>query len=380
MTVMTWKTVSRTMLVVGGLVLHSQIAEAADKTRVCLPLWKADQMKTAVLLAQKNKEFSKAGLEVELVSHQPEELKAPYNRGQASMGLDDFAQSDVARLSAVSQDDAKKRPCDFAVALSDAFFQSGVAAEKFEPLLFSRYGYGYDTHLIVPKNSKIKSVKDLKGKKLALGPVMSRVALDVMLEKAGLSSKDVTIVSTNPFERVQQMRKSEVDAAIIYNPAMAILLSEGSVRVIEENIIAKYLKIPVPHTVLLANATYAKKNPKITAKLVDAIEQGNRALSADPSLLATATEDYAKERGEKIHSYGASKVVLEKSAQIMGDFKLYRVTSAMADGATDVRVVDALNTFQETLLKYGYLNSKVDLSKWTAGKKLDVKSAGVDIR
>lgn len=380
MTTTAMKTFSRAVLLITGLMLQTQVAEAADKTRVCLPLWKADQLKTAVLLAEKMGAFSKSGLEVELVNHQPETLRSSDNRGPSAKKIDDFAQADVARLALVEQEDAAKRPCDFAVALSDAFFQSGVVPEKFEPLLFSRYGYGYDTHLIVPRKSEIKSVKDLKGKKLALGPVMSRVALDVMLEKSGLSAKDVTVVSTNPFERVQQMRSGEIDAAIIYNPAMAILLSEGSVRVIEENIIAKYLKTPVPHTVLLANAQYAKKNPKLVAKLIDGIEQGNRALAADPTLLATMTEDYAKARGEKIHSYGASKVVLEKSAQIMGDFKLYRVTSAMRDGAGDVRVVDALNTFQDALVRYGYLAKKVDLSKWMAGKKLDTKSAGVDFR
>lgn len=354
----------RVAIVVGVFVFSGAAVAEPVGIRLCLPFWKADQMKTAVLLAEKNEVFSKAGIKVELVNHQPAELKSMYNRGRSAMKIDDFAQADVARLNAMSQREASKRPCDFAVALSDAFLQSGVAPEKFKPLLFSRYGYGYDTHLIVPKNSSIKSVKDLKGKKLALGPVMSRVALDVMLEKAGLKSDDVNVVSTNPFERVQQMRSGEIDAAIIYNPAMAILLSEGSARVIEENIISKYLGVPVPHTVLLANADYAKKNPKAVTKLVDAVEQGNRILTADPTLLATMTEDYAKAQGEKIHSYGASKVVLAKSAQIMGDFKLYRVTSKMADAKGEISVIEALNKFQDSLFQHGYIASKTDLTKF----------------
>lgn len=346
-----------------GLIAGAQ-ASGAEKVRICLPLWKADQMKTAVILAQTQNIFAKNQLDVEFVHHQPMEIKQDFNRGEVSKKIDDFAQADVARLNLVANADQSIRPCEFAVALSDAFLQSGVSADKFSPLLFSRYGHGYDTHLIVPKNSKIQTVKDLKGKKIALGPVMSRVALDVMLEKAGLATGDVTVVSTNPFERVRQMRDGEIDAAIIYNPAMAILLSEGSVRVIEENIIEKYLKIPVPHTMLIANAVYAKKNPKTVAKLIDAIEKGNKILSTEPTLLATVTEEYAKARGEKISSYGASKVILAKSAQIMGDFKLYGVKSKMDDGSSDIRVIDALGKFQDILLAHKYLQKKTDLSKW----------------
>lgn len=373
----TTKKLSGALVLAAGFIIQIQPVEAAEKVRICLPLWKADQMKTAVILAEKQKHFAKNGIQVEFVNHQAAPLSETYNRGEASMKIDDFAQADVSRLNLISNADPAKRPCDFAVALSDAFLQSGVAPEKFEPLLFSRYGHGYDTHLIVPKNSKIKSVKDLKGKKLALGPVMSRVALDAMLEQAGLTKSDVTVVSTNPFERVKQMRNGEIDAAIIYNPAMAILLSEGSVRVIEENIIEKYLKVPVPHTMLLANASFAKKNAKLVASVMDAVEKGNRALSDDPTLLATVTEEYAKAHGEKIYSYGASKVVLAKSAQIMGDFKLYRVTSMMNDGAGEMSVIDALNKFQSALVQRGYIGKTVDLSKWTHGKKMEVKAAGM---
>lgn len=368
------------ILASGFFLVNAPLAEATEKVRICLPIWKADQMKTAVILAEKQGFFKKGGLEVEFVNHQPEALNQTFNRGKASLKLDDFAQADIARLNGVAEADSTKRPCDFAVALSDAILQSGVAPEKFEPLLFSRYGHGYDTHLIVPKNSKIQSAKDLKGKTLALGPVMSRVALDAMLQEAGLASSDVKVVSTNPFQRVQQMRSGEIDAAIIYNPAMAILLSEGSVRVIEENIVEKYLKVPVPHTALLANSLFAKKNPKVVSSVIEAIESGNRTLSNDPTLLATVTEEYAKARGEKIHSYGASKVTLAKSAQIMGDFKLYRINSMMSDGTKEISVLDALNKFQDALFQYGYVGKKVDLSKWMDGKKLDVKSAGVGHR
>ncbi len=357
------KLVSLGVLMMGSFAISSS-AFGADKVRICLPLWKADQLKTAVILAQTQKFFAQNKIDVEFVHHQPVALSEDFNRGETAKKIDDFAQADVARLGLIANDDQAKRPCEFAVTLSDAFFQSGVPADKFSPLLFSRYGHGYDTHLIVPKNSKIQSVKDLKGKKLALGPVMSRLALDLMLEKAGLSRNDLTIVSTNPFARVRQLRDSEIDAAIIYNPAMAILLSEGSVRIVEENVIEKYLKIPVPHTILIANAAYAKRNAKIVSRLIDAVEKGNRVLSGEPTLLASVTEEYAKTRGEKIHSYGASNVVLAKSAQIMGDFKLYNMNSQMDNGASTIRVVDALGKFQDALLEHKYIQKKTDLSKW----------------
>ncbi len=350
--------------------LVTQSAEAAEKVKICLPLWKADQMKTAVILAKEQSFFAKNGIEAEFVNHQPVALKQDYNRGKRAMQIDDFAQSDVSRLNAVASSKQGDRPCDFAVVLMDAFFQSGVSADKFAPLLFSRYGHGYDTHLIVPVKSQIKSAADLKGKKIALGPVMSRMALDAMLETAGVASADVTIVANNPFQRVQQMRDGEIDAAIVYNPAMAILLSEGSVRVVEENLIEKYLKMPVPHTVFLVNSIFSEKNAKLIPRVVDAIENGNRALSDDPTLLATVTEEYAKEHGEKVHSYGASKVTLAKSAQIMGDFKLYRVTSVVNGGSSAITVIEALNKFQNALVQRGYIAKTVDLSSWSKGRKL----------
>lgn len=352
-------------------------AKTTENVRICLPLWKADAMKTAALLADSRQYFAKNGISVSFIKNERLALKGSYNRGKASYQLDDFAQADLARLNAMTVDKQADRPCDIAVALSDAVLQSGVDPKKFEPLLFSRYGHGYDTHLIVPKNSNIKDVKDLKGKRIALGPVMSRVALDAMLEEAGMSAKDVTVVSSNPFERVRQMREGEIDAAIIYNPAMAILLSEGSVKVIAENIIEKYLKVPVPHTVLLANADFAKKNPKAIAAVTDAIEKGNKVLADDPTLLATVTEEFAKASGEKIYSYGVTKVVLQKSAQLMGDFQLYGVNSMMDTGSGEMKVFDALSRFQDELFKYGYIGKRVDLKEWQKSGVSNIKSASV---
>ena len=369
------------LALVGAGLTNFAEAKETENVRVCLPVWKADAMKTAALLADSRQFFAKNGLSVSFVKHERVALKGSYNRGKAAYQIDDFAQADLARLNSMTVEKQEDRPCDVAVALSDAVLQSGVDPKKFEPLLFSRYGHGYDTNLIVPKNSNVKTIKDLKGKRIALGPVMSRVALDAMLKEAGMSSKDVTVVSSNPFERVRQMREGEIDAAIIYNPAMAILLSEGSVKVIDENIIEKYLKVPVPHTVLLANADFSKKNPKAISALVDAIEKGNKALADDPTLLATVTEEFAKSAGEKVHSYGVSKVVLAKSASLMGDFQLYRVDSMIQTGSGEMKVYEALGRFQDELIKFGYIGKKIDLKDWQKSSlpnaKPAVKSASV---
>lgn len=74
----------------------------------------------------------------------------------------------------------------------------------------------YSTHLVVSKNSGVKQVKDLKGKKVAVqtGSYMQRILFQI-LEKNGLSSKDVQLVNMSEVDAANAIEAGSIDATAV---------------------------------------------------------------------------------------------------------------------------------------------------------------------
>ncbi|WP_241840640.1 sulfonate ABC transporter substrate-binding protein [Fictibacillus sp. S7] len=76
--------------------------------------------------------------------------------------------------------------------------------------------------ILVPKGSTIKSVKDLKGKKIALNKGSNvHYLLVKALEKAGVQYKDIQPAFLPPADARAAFEKGEVDAWVIWDPFLA---------------------------------------------------------------------------------------------------------------------------------------------------------------
>jgi sulfonate transport system substrate-binding protein len=118
--------------------------------------------------------------------------------------------------------------------------------------------------IVVPENSPIKTVADLKGKRVALNKGSDvNYLLVAALEKAGLSYKDIKPVYLVPGDARAAFQSGDIDAWVIWDPFLAEVETNAKAREVQN---AEGL---VPHyTFFLASRKFADTYPQTAEKLV----------------------------------------------------------------------------------------------------------------
>ncbi len=118
--------------------------------------------------------------------------------------------------------------------------------------------------LLVPKNSTIKTVADLKGKRVALnkGSNVHYLLLKV-LEANHLTLNDIEVIYLPPSDARAAFEKGAVDAWVIWDPFFAAAEQQISARVLAtgENLVSN-------HQFYLADRKFAEANPKVIQAVV----------------------------------------------------------------------------------------------------------------
>jgi sulfonate transport system substrate-binding protein len=97
----------------------------------------------------------------------------------------------------------------------------------------ARQTNGDQDAVVVPKNSPITSITQLKGKKIAYGSGSSgNYNLLTVLTKAGLTTKDVTLVNLQPAEALAAFTSGSVDAWDIWPPYVQQVVAQNGARVL----------------------------------------------------------------------------------------------------------------------------------------------------
>jgi len=97
----------------------------------------------------------------------------------------------------------------------------------------ARQTNGDQDAVLVPKNSPITSIQQLKGKKIAYGSGSSaNYDLLTVLTKAGLTTKDVTLVNLQPAEALAAFTSGSVDAWDIWPPYVQQVVAQDNARVL----------------------------------------------------------------------------------------------------------------------------------------------------
>ena len=87
--------------------------------------------------------------------------------------------------------------------------------------------------IVVPKNSPITSISQLRGKRIAVGNGSSAdYNLLTVLTKAGLTTKDVTIANLQPAEALAAFSSGSVDAWDIWPPYVQQVVAQDNARVL----------------------------------------------------------------------------------------------------------------------------------------------------
>lgn len=118
--------------------------------------------------------------------------------------------------------------------------------------------------IVVPQNSIINTVADLKGKRVALNKGSDvNYLLIAALEKAGLSYKDIKPVYLPPADARAAFQRGAVDAWVIWDPYYAEVETNAKARLVKN---AEGL---VPHyTFYLASRKFAEAHPQTAEKVL----------------------------------------------------------------------------------------------------------------
>jgi sulfonate transport system substrate-binding protein len=119
--------------------------------------------------------------------------------------------------------------------------------------------------IVVPKDSPLKSVAELKGKKVALNKGSNvHYLLLRALEKAGLKYADVQPVFLPPADAHAAFEKGAVDAWVIWDPFLAAVQKQGQARILADGrgLVNNY-------AYYLAERNYAAKKPQVVQALFD---------------------------------------------------------------------------------------------------------------
>jgi sulfonate transport system substrate-binding protein len=132
--------------------------------------------------------------------------------------------------------------------------------------------------ILVPKNSPIKTLQDLKGKKIALNKGSNvHFLLVKALEKAGISYSDVKTVFLAPADARAAFEQGNVDAWVIWDPFFA-----DAERATNARILADGTGLVNNREFFLATSKFAKENPKVLDVIFKELEKTDKWVEGNP--------------------------------------------------------------------------------------------------
>ena len=138
--------------------------------------------------------------------------------------------------------------------------------------------------IVVPRDSALRAVADLKGRKIALNKGSNVHYLLVRaLEKQGLAWRDIQPVYLPPADARAAFERGAVDAWVIWDPFLAAVEQQTGARVLQDGrgLVNNY-------AYYLAERGFAQQQPQVIQALFDDTRAQAAALKADLRAAAAA--------------------------------------------------------------------------------------------
>ena len=137
------------------------------------------------------------------------------------------------------------------------------------------------TALLVAKNSNIKSLKDLKAKKIAATKGTDPYLFTLQaLETVGLTKRDVQLVHLQHPDGKTALERGQVDAWAGLDPLMASAQLQSGAKLLYRNVSFN------SYSVLSVKDAFAKENPETVTAVIKAYEQARKWAKAHPDQVA----------------------------------------------------------------------------------------------
>ncbi len=151
--------------------------------------------------------------------------------------------------------------------------------------------------IVLPKNSKIQKIEDLKGKRIAVQKGSSaHELLAKVLEKAGLSWQDIQPIWLPPADARAALDKGSIDAWSIWDPYLSAVELTGKVNVLIDG-----KDFPKTYSYYIANPKFTTAHPQAVDKILKSLNQAdtwilnNQTLAVDLYSSSTGlTKEVAK--------------------------------------------------------------------------------------
>ncbi len=139
------------------------------------------------------------------------------------------------------------------------------------------------------KNSPIKSLKDLKGKKIAATKGTDPFLFTLQaLETVGLSKRDVQLVHLQHPDGKTALERGQVDAWAGLDPLMASAQIQSGAKLLYRNVAFN------SYSVLSVKEDFAKQSPEAVEAVIKAYEQARKWAKANPDKVAALLAQESK--------------------------------------------------------------------------------------
>lgn len=138
---------------------------------------------------------------------------------------------------------------------------------------------------IIPVDSKLESLSDLKGKKLGIlaGTIQWKTIIREIMSQNGLDiDKDLTIVELAPSLQVQAVASGQIDALLAIEPIPTITIAKFIAKTWIADPTVKYIGDPSWLGAGIVNVQFAEKNPKTTSKIIEIISKTVDEINKNP--------------------------------------------------------------------------------------------------
>ncbi|MFD1540737.1 ABC transporter substrate-binding protein [Nonomuraea guangzhouensis] len=194
-------------------------------------------------------------------------------------------------------------------------------------LVADMYQAGPNTfNIMVPKDSPIKTVADLKGKTVLVNNLrnVATLAVTTQLKVAGLTETDVKFAE-KPFPQMGDALKSgQADACWITEPFITALQSAAGFRKLADTMTGETEDLPMAGW--MATDGWAQKNPKTLAAFQRAVAKAQDLASSNRKEIEAMLPTYTK-----IDAKTASVITLGTYPSALSATRLQKVADLMLD-------------------------------------------------
>jgi sulfonate transport system substrate-binding protein len=140
--------------------------------------------------------------------------------------------------------------------------------------------------ILVPEDSPIKTVAELKGKKVALNKGSNvHFLLVKLLEKAGVRYKDIDTIFLTPADARAAFERGSVDAWAIWEPFLAAAQRQTGARILADG-----NGVVSNHQFFLASRSYATKRADVVAIVLEELAAVDQWAKTDTKAAAAALQ------------------------------------------------------------------------------------------